>query len=305
MVKRHAWILIALLALMIGAPNATILRVIVQQADPYYISFCRFALIGLVCLPFIIRARKQLFAKPAFREVLLVGLFLSICIPCYNFALLYSQASYVTIVSLLSPIVLILLSVKFFHDTINRRIAAGVTLAMIGAMVLVLLPVAFTQNGTTFYPIATVLAVINFVFYGLVFIYMRRANERGVPMPAVIGMSALIVAASSLVLFAVVGNHQAVPHDGLFFVAVIYSGVVVALIGRAMNIKAYEHIGASIMSAIAYFEMFVAILIPVIVLHERLSPTTVAGGIIILIGVYIVEYHGPAHSKHRVAMRHH
>jgi drug/metabolite transporter (DMT)-like permease len=304
MTKRNRWLLVAFVALMLAAPNGTILRATVLEADVFYLTLCRFLLIGLVCLPFIIHGRKRLFDKKVRKDVLLASVYLTVALISYMFALLYSQASYVTIIMLTSPIIFILLSSKFFGEKMNRRIATGMTLAMIGALTLVILPIAISQNGTAFYPMATVLALVNCVTYALAIIYMRKANEKGVSMSSMIGSSALFVAAVCAVLFIGFGDYTRTPTDVNFWLAICYSGIITALFGRMLNVKAYEHVGASLMSALSYLELFVAILIPVFVLNEKLSPAMVIGGIFILIGVYIVEHHKHPHVKHHITMRH-
>ncbi len=302
--KASKWFLVALVAVMLAAPNATIIRSTVLHADPYYFTMCRFILIGLVCLPFMIRGRKALLAAKARRDVLITSIALSVALIAYALAILHSQASYVSIVTLATPIIFIALSTKVFHENFNRRMAAGITLAMIGAMTLVILPIALSQNGTAFYPLATALALINCVTYTIAIIFMRRANERGVTMSDVIGTSAWFAVAVSLVLFLLFGNKADTPTDMPYWLAVGYSGIVVALIGRALNVWSYERVGGAVMSALGYLETFVAILIPVVVLNEKLSPEMVIGGVLILFGVYIVEHHKHPHAKHHISLRH-
>ena len=294
----------ALAAVIIAAPNATIIRSTVVHADPFYFTMCRFLLLGLVCLPFIIRARKKLLDTGARKDVIIASIALSVALVAYALAILHSQASYVSIVTLATPIVFIALSTKIFHEKINRRIAAGMTLAMIGAMTLVILPIALSQNGTAFYPLATFLALVNSVGYTISIIFMRRANERGVTMPSIIGISSWFAVALSLVLFILFGDKTSTPTDLRFWLAVVYSGIAVALIGRALNIWSYEHVGGAVMSSLGYLETFIAILIPVFVLNEKLSPEMVIGGVLILFGVYIVEHHKHPHAKHHIIMRH-
>jgi drug/metabolite transporter (DMT)-like permease len=302
--KTYKWFFIALVAVMLAAPNATIIRSTVLHADPFYFTMCRFILIGLVCLPFIIRARKTLFAAGVRRDVIIASISLSIALIAYALAILHSQASYVSIITLASPIIFIALSSKLFHEKLNRRMAAGITLAMIGAMTLIVLPIALSQNGTAFYPLATILALTNSVGYTISIIFMRRANEHGVTMPSIIGVSAWFAVAVSLVLFVLFGDKTSTPTDVSYWLAVGYSGIVVALVGRALNVWSYEHVGAVVMSALGYLETLVAILIPVAVLNEKLSPEMVIGGVLILFGVYIVEHHKHPHAKHHIIMRH-
>lgn len=302
--KKYKWFLVALVAVMLAAPNATIIRSTVLHADPFYFTMWRFILIGLICLPFMIRTRRKLLDSGARRDVVIASIALSIALITYALAILHSQASYVSIITLASPIIFIALSSKIFHEKFSRRVAAGITLAMIGAMTLVILPIALSQNGTAFYPLATLLALTNSVGYTISIIFMRRANERGVTMPSIIGVSAWFAVAFSLILFMLFGDKTSTPVDLSFWLAVVYSGIVVALIGRALNVWSYEHVGGAVMSALGYLETFVAILIPVVVLNEKLSPEMVIGGVLILFGVYIVEHHKHPHAKHHITLRH-
>lgn len=302
--KTYKWFLVALVAVMLAAPNATIIRSTVLHADPFYFTMCRFILIGLVCLPFMIRARRALLAAKARRDIIIASIALSVALIAYALAILHSQASYVSIVTLATPIVFIALSTKIFHETFNRRMAAGITLAMIGAMTLIILPIALSQNGTAFYPLATLLALTNCVAYTIAIIFMRRANEHGVTMSGIIGTSAWLAVVVSLVLFILFGDKTSTPADAPYWLAVGYSGIVVALVGRALNIWSYEHVGGAVMSALGYLETFVAILIPVVILNEKLSPEMVIGGVLILFGVYIVEHHKHPRAKHHITLRH-
>lgn len=303
--KSSKWFIVALVAVMLAAPNATIIRAAVLEADVFYFTLCRFLLIGLICLPFIFMSRRALFAPKARRDVIIASVSLSIGLIAYALAILHSQASYVSIITLITPVIFIALSSKIFKETINRRVITGITIAMMGAMTLVVLPIAISQQGTAFYPLATALALINCFVYTIAIIFMRRANEHGVTMPSVIGVSAWFAALVCLVLFLLVGDKTAMPNDTSYWLAVGYSGIIVALVGRALNIWSYEHVGAATMSALGYFETLVAILIPVAVLGEKLSVEMVIGGIFILLGVYIVEHHKHPHAKHHIIMRHH
>ena len=79
----------------------------------------------------------------------------------------------------------------------------------------------------------------------------------------------------------------------------VYSGVAVLLIARSLNVVTYEHIGSAVVGALDYLEKLLAILIPVVILHETLSVEMVLGGALILCGVYMAEHHKVnTHKQH-------
>lgn len=299
------WFWVAAIATLLGAPNASVIRFAVGDADPFYWTMSRFAIIALVCLPFVIVSRA-IFQNRAARSALIkASIALSVGVLSFAFAIYHSQASYVSIISLLMPITFVVLSSKMIGERIKYRSIAGLALAASGAMLLVVLPVALNDSGTPFYPLATVLGLINCFAYSLGIIYMRKANEAGVNMTVTIGTTSAVVALVSLALFVVFGDSTRTPVDGSFWLAVVYSAIVVALLQRALNVITYEHIGSALMSALGYFETLLAILVPVFVLNEKLSVEMVIGGILILAGVYVVESHKYPHFKFHFIHRHH
>ena len=296
--------MICLVSSLIAAPNATIIRVAVESADPWYWTMVRFLVIGLVVLPLMYRERRQLGTWKARRAVLMASVLLTIGLICYVYALLESQASYVSIITLINPILVVLFSALFFKERVSPRAVAGVTLAMIGAMTLVILPIALQQKGIAFYPLATLLAVANSVSFAGALLFMRTANEQGVGLPMIIGCSVWMTFVVSAAGFLLFGDMAKVPNDVGFWASVLFSGVVVGLINRSVTVRSLEVIGSALTSAIGYVQAFVAILIPVVVLHEKLSAEMVIGGILILIGVYVVEHHKSLRAKHHLIMHH-
>lgn len=299
------WFWLAAVTMLLVAPNATVVRFAVYNADPFYWTMSRFAIISVICLPFIVASRAVFRRKAARHALIKVSIALGIAVICYVFAIYHSQASYVSIVTLLTPLTFVVLSARIIGERIKGRSMAGLALAAAGAMVLVLLPIALSDSGTGFYPLATVLGLINCVTYSLGIIYLRKANEAGVTMPVAIGSSSIAIAFVALILLVLFGDTTRMPVDVSHWLAVGYSAMVVGLLGRAFNVIAYEHIGSALMSALGYLETFVAILIPVFVLNEKLSPEMIVGGALILVGVYVVESHKHPHIKDHFIHRHH
>lgn len=307
-VGTHKWFLVGLLSVFLAAPNSTFTKFGTDSVNPILYVGLRFILIGLVTLPFVISARNKL-TKRNLRHVIISAIGMTIAVMSYVGAIKLSQASYVSIITLITPIFFIIFSNKITGEKISRRALFGITLAIIGAMTVVLLPVAIRQSGEfVFYPIATVLALINTISFPITIIYYRKANDDGVPIMALMSISAWVVTLISVIMLFIMtiffGITFASP-DKPAIIAVVYSAIAVALLSRALGIKAYEYIGAVRTSALAYLETFLAILIPVIVLREKLSIEMIIGGIVILLGVFVVEHHKSDHHKHHFIFRNH
>lgn len=71
--------------------------------------------------------------------------------------------------------------------------------------------------------------------------------------------------------------------------SVVFSAIAVSLLARLITIVTYQRIGSAATAGFQYTEVFLAILIPVIVLGEHLTIEMVVGGSLILTGLLIAE----------------
>lgn len=302
--KRLTWIAISLVGVTLAAPNGTIIKSVIGDIDPYVFNALRFGLVGLVTLPGLVRYLKKATARGMLYS-LLAGVTMAVAVICFIWAIRLSQASYVSIISLLSPVIFMLLSIKFDHGKVTKRAMTGVTLAAIGALTIVVLPIAIHGNQPfIFYPLATLLAVVNSVTFSLAILAYKRADDHHVPMLASFSIAAWITCIINAALIPLTHANVPQPTTGMLF-AILYSGLAVAFLSRVINVRSYEHIGTGFTSALWYLETFLAILLPIMILGEHISPEMVVGGILILTGVYIVEHRSATHHRHHLHLHIH
>ncbi len=289
------------------APNATVIKLVLGETDPMLWNALRFSLVAMACLPFLLANWHKMFNKKLRAWTILAALSMTIAVTSFTMALKYSPASYVAILSLAMPIGTILLSTALTNDKITKRALVGIVFAATGAIVIVLLPILIDQTSEVkFYPLATLLMVVDVVFLNLAIVLMRKTNEKRVPLPASIGLSAIMISAvSSIIFFLIDGNSPTLPTNPYFWIAAAYSGLGVAFVGRLIYILIFEKKGGAFMGSISYFQTFLSILIPIIVLGEKLSIWTIAGGILVITGVYISEHHKHKHAKHHMTWQNH
>ncbi len=306
MKSKQTWFWLALLSFTLAAPNAMVMRYAVGELDPFLLNALRFAIVALCCAPIIWQSRGFLTGK-ALRSVLIAGAAMSVAALTFTVALVHSTASYVSILLLLTPVVLVFYSNKLTGERISRRAMAGITLSALGAAVIVLLPLALRQNTPfTFYPLATLLCVLNCLIYPLSTIEIKKANEdHGVPMFALVGFVAGIVTVANVIAWLLSGSSVPASVSWQTVAGILYSALIISLFGRALGIWSYERVGSAVISALTYFEALVAVILPVIFLHEKVSLEMAIGGCLILFGVFVVEYHKSTHHKHHHAFRAH
>lgn len=290
--KLTYWFTIGLIAQLIVAPNATVIKVIVDGMDPLMFNVLRSGMLVLLTFPFILFALKK-FSRHNFVYTIAGGLCMAIATITLIYAIKYSQASYVVVLALASPIILVLLTRWFMRERINFRAAAGVTLAALGAFLAVSLPLVLHGNTSLeFYPLATGLIAIHCVFFPLGMIYFRKANEAGLPLPAVQSSASIVILLISLIGLYAFGQPSSLGDiSAMSWLGIAYSSIIVVFLARMMIVASYERIGSGQTASLTYVESIVAVIIPVLVLGEQLSLAVVAGGILILLGVYLTEKH--------------
>lgn len=299
------WLWAAVLHSVIAAPNTMLIKTVTNISDPFYWNMVRFLIVFAICLPFIVKYWRALTNKKALKWVLGSAICATLAVLSHTIAIQISLASYVSIISLMNPIFLVLLSPLFTKERISRRAIAGITLAALGAMVIVFVPIALYQNNFAFYPMATVLVLLNCLAFTFSIIFIRRADEQGASLTGSIGINALVIVLVSWLLFMLIGDKSSTPQSWSFFITALYAGAVVGILARSISVKIFENIGTAFTSVLLYFETFLTILLPVLILKEQLSVITVLGGILILLGVYVVESHKHPHAGHHTQWRHH
>lgn len=306
MKTKQKWFLIAVFAMLLAAPNFMFMRFALDTWDPFFMNFVRFGITSLVTLPILLRHIHK-FRGRKLRLASIAALATAGSATATAIALENGPASYVAVIALISPIALVWWSIKLTHERISRRAIAGITLAAIGAMSVVLLPLALAHDAPfVFYPISTIFALFAACVIPLAMVEMRIANQKyKVPIYALFGMVNVFGAVVSLVLWQTLESGATPPMEPAGWAAVLYSAVVVALLSRVLIVLSYKHVNTAVHSTLSYTGTLLAVLLPVAFLNEKLSLTTVIGGILILFGVYLTEHHkSRRHKQHHHHITH-
>lgn len=306
MKTKQKWFWICFVAALLSAPNALILRHTSATLDPLLINAVRFGLAGLVFLPVLVKdVPKLLKSKKAFLKLLVAGLALAIAGVTYVIAIGNAPASYVSIIGLLSPIMLVIYARRLYNERMSSRAITGIVIAAIGAMLVVVLPLAKATGGEfVFYPIATIAALASTLAYPASVVLAKDINKRfRVHILSIVSFSGLLTALVSFGLWRLSHGDQAVVLSTIDMWSLLYAGLIVLGLSRAVTLRGYKYISTPMLGSLFYVESFLAVILPVFVLHEKLSVEMIIGGCLILLGVYAIEHHKTAHHKYHHVIR--
>lgn len=248
---------------------------------------------------------KLIKSKKAFLKLLTAGIALAVAGVTYIVAIGDGPASYVSIICLLSPIMLVIYARRLSSERMSSRAIAGIVIAAIGAMLVVVLPLANVTGGEfVFYPIATLAALASMLSYPATVVLAKDINKKfRVHMLSIVSFSSLITAFVSLGLWGISHDSREVSISTLDMWALLYAGLIVLGLSRALTLRGYEHISTPTLGSLYYVESFLAVILPVFVLNEKLSIEMILGGCLILLGVYAVEHHKSTHRKYHHVIR--
>lgn len=303
---KQKYLIIGIAASLIGSLHVTAMKYVFNGGiDPNIYNFLRFGITALVSLPFIF-IQSRFINKINLKYAVLMGLNLAAAVFCYSWAIRLSQASYVAIITLISPIVFVVVSVLVDRGRVEAKSLAGLGLAVAGTLLIFILPIAVKQNlEFSFYGTATVLLLLQSVFNAGIVINGKKANLAGMRMVTLIGVSSLVC----LLIFGILSSKSLGNGLGQFkeinlLYGASFSGLVIGFALRPVDIRVYEKLGPAVIAILSYLSTLASIVVPIILLGEKISKEMIIGASLIMLGVYVIEHHKGEHHKHFHIFRH-
>jgi drug/metabolite transporter (DMT)-like permease len=300
------WSLIFLFAVFMTAPNTMLIRVLADSLDGATIAAVRYTVTALILLPFFIhylRRRHSTITRRRLLKLFLLVTPMAFGASLLSLAISYSNASYIAVLIMLTPIVFTILSTLLTHDRITRRALAGLMLAILGGITVIVLPILLNQPLGFFGAVPLILIAFYILIDASFPIFLRREHESGLPMPVILFASfATCAVVSNAVAIGVHGleTYAAVPTLGWQAWAIIlYLALAASIIGRILQTKAYEHIGTLSVAAFNYLGHILSVALPIFILGEHVSWQLVVGAILIVGGLILTHQHHAAKLAHK------
>ncbi|MBF6613238.1 MAG: DMT family transporter [Chloroflexi bacterium] len=213
----------------------------------------------------------------------LAGLFFALDLGFWNTSLAYTSAADSTLLGNISTLWVALGALLLFHEQLKRRFWSGMLLALVGAAVVVGRD-AF--EGATL-GLGDLLAVGSSLFYASYMLCTQRARRYVSTLPFMWVSSA--VATLFLLAYLLVVGDPLSGFSAQTYLALLSLGLVSHVLGWLSINYALGHLPASITAVTLLLQPVITALVAVPLLSENLSFYQIGGGVLVLLGVYIVN----------------
>jgi drug/metabolite transporter (DMT)-like permease len=279
----------ALLSISFWGVSFVSAKAVLAKLDPYSLLVLRFGLGALFLLMILLLNRYRLRISFKYIPHLVVlgilGVFVHQVLQAT--ALLTINASSAGWLISFSPIFTVILSVLFLHEKMDVKKAIGMVVAITGVFL-----VTTTRSGHSFefaLNIGFILMILSTLNWAIYSILLKRLH---IPYPALLVTFYMSLIGFMLTLPFIIRNRgwESLPTltqtewAHLLFLAIFVSGIGYWYWGKALEV-----LDASRVSMFIYLEPLVTLIAAIFLLHEKFILISAIGGIIIIIGVVIVN----------------
>lgn len=283
--------LAALTAIVMWGVSFVATKAALREISPVTLIFTRFAL-GLVVLILILTLRREPLIPPRSTWPMLaamgfVGIFVHQMLQAH--ALTLTTAVRTGWLIGLTPIWSALLAAVFLREDFGPRKILGLLLGAAGAVVVISRGELSSQVLALPATRGDLLILVSTMTWAIYTVLGRSTLQRLGSGKATTG--AMFAGWTMLIPFFVSGaGWKEYQHlSSVTLTAIIFLGVGCSGLGYLFWYAALERIDASQVAAFLYIEPLVTLLAAVALLGESVAPSTIVGGIMVLIGVLTVE----------------
>ena len=279
----------ALLSISFWGVSFVSIKSVLEKLDPYSLMVLRFGLGALFLLVILLFTRSRLRISITYIPHLIVlgilGVFIHQLLQAT--ALLTINASSAGWLISFAPIFTVILSVLFLHEKMNAKKGFGMMVAIVGVFL-----VTTTRSGHSFefsVNIGFFLMLLSTLNWAVYSILLKKLH---IPYPALVVTFYMSLIGFVLTLPFIIRNRgwESLPLlTQTEWAHLLFLAVFVSAIGYWYWGKALEVLDASKVTIFIYLEPLVTLLAAIFLLHEKFILISAIGGIIIIIGVMIIN----------------
>ncbi|MCM3186911.1 DMT family transporter [Priestia megaterium] len=264
-------------------------KAVLDKLDPYTLLVLRFGIGALFLLVLLVLKRYPLNIPLKYIPHLILlgilGVFVHQVIQAT--ALLTINASAAGWIISFSPVFTVILSVFFLHEKMTLLKASGMIVAIIGVLL-----VTTATNQQSFQPsinvgyLLMILSTLNWAIYSVL---LKRLH---IQLPSLVVTFYMCLIGFTLTTPFLVRNKgwEMIPFlTSVEWAHLLFLGVFVSGVAYWYWAKALEVLEASQVSVFLYLEPLATLITAILLLQEKIIPVSILGGIIIIMGVILVN----------------
>jgi drug/metabolite transporter (DMT)-like permease len=277
--------LMLLITMTIWGSTFVVTKEVIDDVPPFTLAFVRVAIGALVLLPFALARSRAVRTPLPWKSIVAMGLLgVALYYALFNYSLRYTSASQGALVQSCIPAMTALVAVIWLRERASAQRWFGIVLSIAGVM---LVFSNVSDSGASAVLFGNALMFLTVVCWGVYTSIAKRSAEGADPVIVTTGIAA--VGAVLLLPLAVTEIvSQGMPHVGArAWFAAIYLGAGASGLAYLLYNSALQHMDASEVGAYTNLIPIVGVILGIVVLHEPLSARAIAGGVVVLVGVWL------------------
>lgn len=266
-----------------------VMRVGVELIPPFLFTGIRQTIAGAVMVTgLVLLAKQRLPDWHTLKRHAVVGFFMiSLGNGAVGWAEMYVSSSIAAIICSLMPLWIILINLAYGEgDKVDGQILGGVLLGFVGLMMI------FGDNLADFasgqYTTGIVVIFLATISWAGGTIYLRSFKKNGTPILDA-GLQMLFGGLFLLLMSAFTENASAAQWNGESVFALVYLIVMGSIVAYGAYSFVLTRLPTPVVSLYAYINPVVAVVLGWLILGEKLNAMIMAGCLVIVAGVYIVN----------------
>ena len=278
----------ALGALLLGATCIALSPIFVRlsEAGPTATAFWRVALaVPALWVLYLLKARARTQRYSGKWPLLLAaGFAFAGDLAFWHTSIKLTSVANSTLLANLASIFVTLAAWMFLKHKPTRLFLAGLAAALIGVGLLVHTSLAFSSTGL----LGDALGVVTAMFYAGYILAVKGLRDRGETTLHLMAVTSTITALFLLPV-ALASGEQMLPSSAFGWWMLIGLALISHAAGQGLIAYALAHLPAAFSSVSLLFQPVMAALFAWLLLSEGLVPLQIAGGIVVLFGIYLAR----------------
>lgn len=281
----------AIFAVVVWGASFIATKVALRELTPYSIIWGRFA-VGLLVLVAVLGLRRQ-WKIPSPRDLVLFAVLGFLCVPFHQFlqtvGLKTAQASTSGWIIATTPVFIALLGRFVLGERLGKGRIGGILIAASGVFVVVSGGSFASLKNLKFGTAGDLLMLVSALNWAVFSVLSRRALARYPGALMMTWVMALGWLMATPMLFSGQGPAEYLGLSAGGALALLFLGVCCTGLAYVFWYDALQGMEASRVGAFMYLEPPAAVIVAAVVLGEPVTFAAVAGGVLILLGVWLVN----------------
>jgi len=283
---RQLAILLMIAVMCLWGSTFVVTKATFEEVPPLTLAFLRVSIGALVLLPFALQRRRQSSPRQPlpWKAILQLG---SIGVAFYyltfNLGMSLTSASQGALVQSCIPAMTALVAVVLLRERASRLRLLGIALSIIGVLI-IFSGAAGDPAGASL--LGNALIFLSVIAWGIYTSLAKRLSEHD----SVVVTACIVGCGALMLLPAAAFELRHIPFPslsmqgwfGVFYLGVLASGIAFLIYNHALRYMEAGHAGV-----FANLIPVIGVLSGIVVLHDPLSWRSIAGGIVVMLGVWI------------------